>query len=101
MIPQVIQRGENGRKCAPFVMAQNSGNIFKQQIPGPPGLSQPGNFKEESASGVGNPPPLASVRKRLAGEASAQEVEAGQIVGVDFSGVWIVSLLLSDIVDAR
>ena len=39
-------------------------------------------------------PPLASIRKRLAGESPAQEVEVGQVVGV-----WIVSFLLSDIMD--
>src|SRR5699024_8484415 len=57
------------------------------------------NFKEESASGVSKAPSFASVRKCLAGESSAQEVERGQFVGVNGSRVWIVSLLLSDVVD--
>ena len=74
-------------------------DIFSKQIPGPLGFSQPGHFKEESASGVGKAPPAASERKCLAGESSAQQVEVGQVVGVDGSGVWIVSLLLSDIMD--
>ena len=34
-----------------------------------------------------------------AGESSAQQVEVGQVVGVDGSGVWVISLLLSDVVD--
>ena len=52
-------------------------DVFKQQIRRSFGLSQSGNLKEESSSGVGKAPPAASVRKRLAGEASAQEVEVG------------------------
>ena len=62
-----------------MVMAQNSGNIFKQQIPRPLDFNHTGNFKEESASGVGKAPPFASVRKCLAGESSAQQVEVGQV----------------------
>ena len=99
MIPQVPQRGEDGRKCASLVMAQNSGNIFKQQIPWPFGFSQSGNFKEQSASGVGKSFPSASIRKCLAGESPAQQVELGQVVWVNGSCIWIISFLLSDVVD--
>ena len=43
-------------------------DVFKQHIPRSFGFSQPGNFKEESASGVGKSPAAASIRKCLAGE---------------------------------
>ena len=74
-------------------------NIFKQQIRRLSGFSQSGNLKEESASGVIESFSFASVRKRLAGKTSAQEVEVGQVSGVDFSGIGIVFLLLPNIVD--
>ena len=74
-------------------------NVLSKQIPRSFGFSQPGNFKEESASGVGKSPAAASVRKCLAGESSAQQFEVRQVVWVDGSGVWIVSLLLSNVVD--
>ena len=51
MIPQLIQRGEDDSKRPPLVMREKAGNIFKQQVRRSPGFSQPGNFKEESASG--------------------------------------------------
>ena len=99
MIPQLIQRGEDDSKRPPLVMREKAGNIFKQQVRRSPGFSQPGNFKEESASGVIESFSFASVRKRLAGESSAQEVEGGQVAGVDLSCIWIVSFLLSNVVD--
>ena len=99
MIPQLIQRGEDDSKRPPLVMRKKAGNIFKQQVRRSPGFSQPGNFKEESASGVIESFSFASVRKRLAGKTSAQEVEMGQVSGVDLSCIGIVSLLLSNIVD--
>ena len=74
-------------------------NIFKQQIPWPFGFSQSGNFKEQSASGVGKSFPSASIRKCLAGESPAQQVELGQVVWVNGSCIWIISFLLSDVVD--
>ena len=52
MIPQVIQCGEDDRKGFPFVMRQQSRNVFEQKIRRSFGLSQSGNFKEESAAGV-------------------------------------------------
>lgn len=61
--------------------------VFKQHICRALGLSQSGNLKEKSSSGVGKALAEASVRKRLAGEAAAQQVEVGQVCGVDFSGV--------------
>ena len=99
MIPQLIQRGEDDSKRPPLVMREKAGNIFKQQVRRSPGFSQPGNFKEESASGVIESFSFASVRKRLAGKTSAQEVKGGQIVGVDLSCVWIVFFLLSNVMD--
>ena len=74
-------------------------DVFKQHIPRSFGFSQPGNFKEESASGVGKSPAAASIRKCLAGESPAQQIKVWQVVWVDVSGVWIVSLLLSNVVD--
>ena len=99
MIPQLIQRGEDDSKRPPLVMREKAGNIFKQQVRRSPGFSQSGNLKEESASGVIESFSFASVRKRLAGEPSAQEVKGGQVAGVDFSGIGIVFLLLPNIVD--
>ena len=50
-------------------------------------MSQSGNLKEESSSGVGKAPSAASVRKCLAGESSAEQVEVGQVGGVCFSDI--------------
>ena len=76
-------------------MRQQSWDIFKEKICRPSRLSQPGNLKEESTSGICKASPFASLRKALAGESSAQEVEAGQLFGVNGSGVWIIAFLLS------
>lgn len=75
-------------------------NIFKQQIPRAPCFNQTGNFKEESTSCIVKSPAAASERKCLAGESSTEQVEAGQVAGVDFSCIGIVSLLLSDFMDS-
>ena len=74
-------------------------DIFKQQIRRSFGLSQSGNLKEESSSGVGKAPSAASVRKCLAGESSAEQVEVRQVCGVNLGCVRIVSFLLSRFVD--
>ena len=93
------QRREDGRKCPAFVMVKQSRNIFEQQIRRAFGLSQSGNLKEESSSGVGKSPAEASVRKRLAGKSTAEQVEVGQVCGDNFSCVWIISFLLLDVMD--
>lgn len=51
-IPQSVQRMEDGRKRPAPVMAEQSGNIFKQQIRRLFFCSQPGNFKEQRASRI-------------------------------------------------
>ena len=80
---------------------QHIRNIFKQQIRRSLCLSQSGNLKEESSSGVGKAPPSASVRKCLAGESSAEQVEVGQVCRVDFGCVGIISFLLSRLINGR
>ena len=64
-------------------------------------MSQSGNLKEESASGVGKAPSAASVRKCLAGESSAEKFEVGQVCRVDFGCVGIISFLLSRLINGR
>lgn len=78
---------------------QHIRNIFKQQIRRSFGLSQSGDLKEESASGVGKAPSAASLRKCLARESSADEVEVRQVCGIEFGCIGIVSFLLSRFVD--
>ena len=51
-VPQVIKRGEDGRKRPALVMRKQSWNVLKQKIRRSSGLSQAGNLKEESASGI-------------------------------------------------
>ena len=74
-------------------------DVFGKQIRRSLCLSQSGNLKEESSSGVGKAPPAASVRKCLAGESSAEQVEVRQVCGVNLGCVRIVSFLLSRFVD--
>ena len=62
-------------------------------------MSQSGNLKEESSSGVGKAPSAASVRKCLAGESSTEQVEVRQVCGVNLGCIGIVSFLLSRFVD--
>ena len=99
MVPQVRKRGEDGRKRPAAVMVKQSWHVLEQKIRRPSGFSQAGNFKEESTSCIVKSFSAASERKRLAGESPTQKVEVGQVVGVNGSGVWIVSLLLPDVVD--
>ena len=76
-------------------------NIFSKQIRRSLCLSQSGNLKEESSSGVGKAPSAASVRKCLAGESSAEQVEVRQVCGVNLGCVRIVSFLLSRLINGR
>ena len=94
MVPQVRKRREDGRKRPAAVMVKQPWHVFEQKIRRPSGFSQAGNFKEESTSCIFKSFSAASERKRLAGESPAQKVEVGQVVGVNGSGVWIVSFLL-------
>lgn len=71
MIPQVIKRGEDGRKRPAAVMVKQSRYVFKQKIRRSFGFSQSGNFKEESTSCIFKPFSAASERKCLAGESAA------------------------------
>ena len=59
-IPQSVQRMEDGRKCPALVMAEQAGYVLQQEIRRVPGCNQPGNFKEQSASGVCEASPLSS-----------------------------------------
>ena len=52
-------------------------------------MSQSGNLKEESSSGVGKAPSAASLRKCLARESSADEVEVRQVCGIEFGCIRI------------
>ena len=80
-------------------MRKQSGNVFKEQIRRPLCLSQPGNLKEESASGIFKSSSSASLRKCLAGKPSAQEVEVREFSGINGSCIGIETFLLSDVVD--
>ena len=51
-IPQSVQRMEDGRKRPALVMANETGYVLQEEIRRVPGCNQPGNFKEQSASGV-------------------------------------------------
>ena len=48
IVPQFIQRIEDGFKSPPFVMRQQAGNIFKEQILRSFNGGNSGNFKELS-----------------------------------------------------
>ena len=81
------------------LMRKQSGNVFKEQIRCPLCFSQTGHFKEESASGIFESSSPASLRKCLAGETSAQEVEVREFSGINGSCIGIETFLLSDVVD--
>ena len=74
-------------------------HIFKKKIQRPLLFNHSGQFKEESTSCIFKSFSPASCRKRLAGEASAQEVKVGEFFGVNGSCVGIVDFLLSGRVD--
>lgn len=99
-VPQLVKRPEDSRKRPSFVMVKQSGYVFKEQIRRPSGLSQSGNLKEESSSGILKSPSFTCARKRLAWEASAKKLEIRHSSGVDFSCVSIVDLLLFYVVDS-
>ena len=80
-------------------MRKEPRHVFKKKIQRPLFFNHSGQFKEESTSCIFKSFPPASCRKRLAGEASAQEVEVGEFFGVNGSCVWIVDFLLSGRVD--
>ena len=99
MIPQVIKRGEDDTKRPASVMRKQPRDIFKKKIQRPLFFNHSGQFKEESTSCIFKSFSPASCRKRLAGEASAQEVKVGEFFGINGSCVWIVDFLLSGRVD--
>lgn len=99
MIPQVIKRGEDDTKRPASVMRKEPRHVFKKKIRRSLLFNHSGQFKEESTSCIFKSFPPASCRKRLAGEASAQEVKVGEFFGVNGSCVGIVDFLLSGRVD--
>ena len=99
MIPQVIKRGEDDTKRPASVMRKEPRHVFKKKIQRPLLFNHSGQFKEESTSCIFKSFSPASCRKRLAGEAPAQEVEVGEFFGVNGSCVGIVDFLLSGRVD--
>ena len=99
MIPQVIKRGEDDTKRPASVMRKEPRHVFKEKIRRSFFFNHSGQFKEESASCIFKSFSPASCRKRLAGEASAQEVKVGEFFGVNGSCVGIVDFLLSGRVD--
>ncbi len=82
----------------PYVL-QYINDVLKKKIRRSLLFNHSGQFKEESTSCIFKSFPPASCRKRLAGEASAQEVEVGEFFGVNGSCVGIVDFLLSGRVD--
>ena len=89
MIPQFRKRIEDGRIRPPTVMRQESGNIFKTQKCRSFSGGNPGNFKEQSSSGVGKSESFARCEaERLTGKTGCNEVDVGQVVGVDGSGIF-------------
>ena len=82
----------------PYVL-KHINDVFKKKIQRSLLFNHSGQFKEESTSCIFKSFPPASCRKRLAGEASAQEVEVGEFFGVNGSCVGIVDFLLSGRVD--
>ena len=95
MIPQVIKRGEDDTKRPASVMRKELRHVFKEKIQRSLFFNHSGQFKEESASCIFKSFSPASCRKRLAGEASAQEVKGWEFFGVNGSCVGIVDFLLS------
>ena len=93
IVPQFIQRTEDGFKSPPFVMRQQAGNIFKEQILRSFNGGNSGNFKEESSSCILESSPLSSDRKALARKSSANTVEIRQGFGLDISRIFEVHLL--------
>jgi hypothetical protein len=65
IVPQVIQRTEDGRKCPAAVMVKQSGNIFKKQILRFFNGGNPCDLKEKRSSGIFKASPLSSNRKAL------------------------------------
>ena len=90
---------EYGSKRLAFVMRKQSGNIFKEQIRRSSGLSQSGNLKEQSPSGILESSSSTRERKALAGESPAEQVEVGHGFRVNGSCIGIVFLLLPGVMD--
>lgn len=90
---------EYGSKRLAFVMRKQSGNILKEQIRRSSGLSQSGNLKEQSPSGILESSSSTSLRKALAGESPAEQVKFGYGFRVNGSCIGIVFLLLTGVMD--
>lgn len=76
IVPQLIQRTEDGRKSPAFVMRQQAGNIFKQQKRWSFNGGNSGDLKKESASCVileSSAEPCDT--ERLAGKTAANKVD--------------------------
>ena len=73
-------------------MAEQAGNVFKQQIRRVPGFSQPGKLKEQGPSWVAKSSAAASNAESLAGESPAQQVKFGHGVWVGVSCIVAVPL---------
>ena len=97
--PQLMKRGEDGTKRAPFVMRQQARYVLQQKICRLSGFSQSGNFKEQGSPVIVEASALSAEAVGLARKAGTEQIKVRHSSGVNFSGVWIINLLLSDGVD--
>jgi hypothetical protein len=78
IVPQLIQRPEDRPKGPPLIVAKESLDVFKEQVPWRFGRGNPSDFKKESPSSVGKSSAPASHAESLARESPAQDFEIWQ-----------------------
>ena len=96
IVPQVIQRIEDGFKRSAAVMVKQSGYVFKEQILRFFNFGNPCDLKKERASRVIKSKSFSGSGPGLARKSSANKVEIRQLFGIDLSDIFIARRGLLD-----
>lgn len=84
IIPDFIQRPEDGTKRPSAIVREESGDVLKKQIPWPLFLCNPSDLKYPLASAVLKSEPLSSNAESLARESRGKQVKIREFFGADF-----------------
>jgi hypothetical protein len=92
-IPQLIKRGDDDSESSPTVMAEKVLDVFEDEMARTLSVQDSGDVEEQSSPSVRETSLRSRDAERLARETGAEEVEVGEVVGVDELGVSEVDML--------
>lgn len=90
VVPQFVQRREDGSEGSPVVVTEESFDVLKEKKPRSFGGCDPAKIEEQSPASVFKSSSFSCNGEGLAGETAAEEVEVGKRVCCDTGDVSII-----------